>query len=165
MEPIQVEFTFDRNSFGNAQIQVLLRYLRNGWLKWIFLAGLVCWFTVKLYFGRLDAQAVVRLVTPMAIFVLIWGVIFGWLSRRNFSKFPNLQHPIRYEFRESDIHLVTHTTDGIVQWEAYQKAVETKTSFLLYQNAFAANPVLKSGFKNENDLERFREMLRSKKLM
>jgi hypothetical protein len=87
------------------------------------------------------------------------------LSRRNFSKFPNLQHPISYVFNQESIHLVTHTTEGILQWETFQQAEEAKDFFLLYQNAFAASPVLKSGFQNETEMERFRSMLRFKHLL
>ena len=165
MEPIQVEFTFTPESFGKAQMYIMLRFLKTGWLKWIALLGIVMWLGLKGYAGRLNFMYLANTALLVFVFAGVWWIVFRWLSRRNFSKFPNLQHPIQYLFKTADVQLNTHTTEGILQWETFQQAEEAKDFFLLYQNAFAASPILKSGFQNEIDLERFRDLLRSKNLL
>ncbi len=165
MEPIQVAFTFTPESFGKAQMHIMLRFLKTGWIKWIVLFGVIVWLGTKYYFGRLNGLYIANTLLWVFVFVAIWWVVFRWLSRRNFSKFPNLQYPIQYIFGEENIQLTTHTTEGIMQWETFQQAEEAKDFFLLYQNSFAASPILKSGFENEIELERFRALLFSKNLL
>ena len=126
---------------------------------------MIAWLGIKYYDGRLNTQYIANTAVWVMGMVAIWWLVFRWLSRRNFSKFPNLQHPIHYTFREADIFLKTETTEGILEWDTFQKAFETKEFFLLNQNEFMASPIIKSGFQNENDLERFRQLLYAKNLL
>ena len=163
MEPIPVEFTFTANIFGKTQRHILWNYFTKGWLKWILLALAIFW-TVKL----LVFNGVLSYLMSLAIagvFLGLWWLIFSWLSRRNFSKFPALMHPIRYVFSEESVQLNTHTTQSVLQWSTFMSAGEAPEYFLLYQNRVAANPVLKSGFQSATDVERFRVLLRSKGLL
>ena len=165
MQPVQVEFTFTPETFGKAQIYIMIRFLKTSWIKWILLFGITVWLGMKYYFGRLDGMYLVNTIFWILAVVIVWWVIFRWLSRRNFSKFPNLQYPIRYLFGEENIQIKTHTTEGVLQWETFQQAEESRDFFLLYQNAFVASPILKSGFQNETDQEKFRVLLRTKDLL
>ncbi len=165
MSPIQVEFSFTPESFGKAQMYIMLRFLKTGWIKWILLLGLCLWLGMKYYFGRLNFMYIANMALWIFVFAAVWWIVFRWLSRRNFSKFPNLQHPIRYIFKEEEIQLSTHTTEGILQWETFQQAEESKDFFLLFQNVFAASPIPKSGFENETEQERFRTLLHSRNLL
>ena len=165
MEPIKVAFTFTPDSFGKAQLHIMVRYLKTGWVKWALLFGVVAWLGVTFYLGGLNSAEIVGKLIWVPLFLALWWVIFRWLSRRNFSKFPMLAHPIRYTFTEEKVDMVTQSSESVLQWETFQKAEEARDFFLLYQNAFMASPLLKSGFENEIDLERFRALLRSKHLL
>jgi len=165
MQPIQVEFTFSPESFGKAQVYILFSYLKTGWVKWVILLGIAVWLGSTFYFGGMGFGEIAKTLIWVPLFLGLWWVIFKWLSRRNFSKFPMLQHPIRYSFSEEKVELITQSAESVLQWETFQKADEARDFFLLYQNAFMASPLLKSGFQNETEQERFREMLRSKHLL
>ena len=165
MQPIQVEFTFTPESFGKAQVYILFSYLKTGWVKWLILLGVSIWLGGTFYFGRLSLLQIGKTLIWVPLFLGLWWVIFRWLSRRNFSKFPMLQHPIRYTFGAENVSLTTQTSESLLQWGTFQKAEEARDFFLLYQNAFMASPLLKSGFQNETEQERFRQLLRSKGLL
>ena len=165
MEPIQVEFTFSPESFGKAQLYIMIRYLKTGWVKWSILLAVVLWLGITFYFGGMSLSQVVNTLIWVPLFLGIWWVLFRWLSRRNFSKYPMLQHSIRYSFSNENVSLTTHLSEAVTQWSAIQKAQEARDFFLLFQSTFMATPLLKSGFQNETELERFRELLRSKGLL
>lgn len=165
MNPIQVEFTFTPESFGKAQLYIMVRYLKTGWIKWIVLFSVVLWLGTTFYFGGVSASKIVNTLIWIPFFLGIWWVLFRWLSRRNFSKYPMLQHPIRYTFSEENVGLTTHFSEAVTQWDAIQKAEEARDFFLLFQSAFMATPLLKSGFQNESEQERFRVLLRAKDLL
>lgn len=164
MEPIQVTFTFTPESFRKAQLFILLRFLSKGWIKWILIIGGALWLLGTYFLGGQDIFELLNTLIWIPVFVGFWWVIFRWLSRRNFTKLPMLQHPIRYIFEEQQVSLSTQTSQSVLQWETFQKVEEAREFFLLYQNAFLASPLLKSGFQNETELERFRTLLRSKQL-
>lgn len=160
MEPIQVEFTYTAEFFNKSQRQILWHYYTKGWLKWVFLLVAVCWII------KLVIDFNFWYTSLMLVFVVgLWWLIFNWLSKRNFSKLATLQHPIRYVFREEDVTLNTQTSETVLQWAAFQYASEARDFFLLHQNRMAANPVMKSGFQSESEMERFRALLRRKGLM
>ncbi|MFN0213632.1 MAG: YcxB family protein [Saprospiraceae bacterium] len=165
MEPIQVEFTFTADSFGKAQVHIMFRYLKTGWLKWILLFIILLWLGSTFYFGGVNWLRILNILTWVPLFLAVWWVMFRWLSRRNFSKFPMLQHPIRYTFTKEKVNVKTQSSEAVLQWENFTKAEEASSFFLLYQNAFMASPLLKSGFQSETDQEKFRELLRSKNLL
>ncbi|MBP6811020.1 MAG: YcxB family protein [Saprospiraceae bacterium] len=165
MEPIQVEFTFTPDSFGKAQVYIMFRYLKTGWIKWVILLGVAVWLGSTFYFGGLSFFEIGKTLIWVPLFLALWWVIFRWLSRRNFSKYPMLQHPIRYTFQEENVTLSTHSSESVLLWDTFQKAEETRDFFLLYQNAFMASPLLKTGFQNEPEMERFRQLLHSKHLL
>ncbi|MDO8367434.1 MAG: YcxB family protein, partial [Saprospiraceae bacterium] len=134
MQPIQVEFTFTADSFGKAQIHIMFRYLKTGWVKWIILIGVALWLGITFYCGGLSLGQVANKLIWIPLFLGLWWVIFRWLSRRNFSKYPMLQHPIRYVFSEENVQLTTNASESVVQWDSFQKAEEARDFFLLYQN-------------------------------
>jgi Na+/H+-dicarboxylate symporter len=165
MESIEVEFTFTSESFAKAQVHIMFRYLKTGWVKWAILLGVALWLGSTFYFGGLKIPEMAKTLIWIPLFLAMWWVIFRWLSKRNFAKFPTLQHPIRYLFKEENVHLSTSSSDSVIQWDTFQKAEEAKDFLLLYQNAFMASPLLKIGFRNETELERFRLLLQSKGLL
>jgi len=163
MEPIQVEFTFTPETFGNAQMHIMLRLVKKGWTKWGALLLALGWLVKSVLEDGLPGLLTGAL--PILLFVGIWWLMFRWLSRRNFSKYPNLQYPIRYTFQEAEVELNTQNSSAALPWDAYQNAEEARDFFLLFQNSLLASPILKSGFQNEMDQERFRQLLRSKNLL
>jgi len=165
MQPIQVEFTFTPESFSKAQVYIMFQYLKTGRIKWIILFGVTLWLISTFYFGEVSLSRVSNILIWVPLFLGLWWVIFRWLSRRNFSKHAILQHPIRYTFSEENVAVLTHSSESLAQWNTFQKATETRDFFLLYQNPFLANPILKSGFQQEADQEHFRQLLRAKGLL
>ncbi len=164
MAPIQVEFTFSAESFGKAQLYIMIRYLNTGWVKWTILLAVALWLGLTFYFGGLGWNQVVNTLIWIPLFLGIWWVLFRWMSRRNFAKFAMLQHPIRYSFSDENVQLTTQLSEAMTPWNTIQKVEESRDFFLLFQSAFMASPLLKSGFKNESEMERFRQLVRSKGL-
>lgn len=165
MQPIQVEFTFTPDSFSKAQVYIMFQYLKTGRIKWIILLAAILWLASTFYFGEVTFSRIASILIWVPLFLGLWWVIFRWLSRRNFSKFAMLQHPIRYTFSAENIEVKTHSSEALVQWDTFQRAAEARDFFLLYQNPFMANPLLKSGFQSEAEQERFRQLLRAKALL
>lgn len=165
MQPIQVAFTFTPESFSKAQVYIMFQYLKSGRIKWIILFGVTLWLISTFYFGEVSMGSIANTLIWVPLFLGLWWVIFRWLSKRNFSKHPILQHPIRYTFSTENIAVQTHSSESLAQWDTFQKATEARDFFLLYQSPFMANPLLKSGFQNEAEQERFRQLLREKGLL
>jgi hypothetical protein len=165
MEPIQVEFTFTPETFSKVQVHIMYRYFKTGWLKWILLLAAIVWVGMKAYSETFNFTDLASTLIWVPLFLGFWWVTFKWLSRRNFAKFPMLQHPIQYKFSEENVTMHTHTAESVLQWDVFQKAEEARDFFLLYQNTFMASPLMKPGFQNETEQERFRQLLRSKHLL
>jgi len=165
MEPIIVEFTFTPESFGKAQMHIMLRYLKNSWLKWALIVALAAYLGAQYYFGGRDIVRLINMLIWVPLFLAVWWVVFKWLSRRNFFKHPMLQYPIRYTFTADEVLVKTHVTEGVIQWAGIPKVEESEHFFLLYQSALLASPLLKMGFKDEAEQEKFRALLRSKQLL
>jgi hypothetical protein len=165
MQPIHVEFTFTPDTFGKIQAHIMFRYLKNGWLKWMLLVAAMVYVVTEYLYGARDWMRLANTLIWVPFFLGAWWVIFKWLSKRNFSRVTLLQHPIRYIFKEDHISLTTHASESVVNWETFQKAEEARDFFLLYQGPMLASPLLKNGFENENEQERFRQLLRSKQLL
>lgn len=164
MEPINVEFTFSADSFGKAQMYIMYLYLKNGMFKWILLLAALAYIGTEFFWGEGNWFRLANSLTWLPLFAGVWYVVFKWLSRRNFTKYPMMQHPIRYVFSAEQIGLVTSVSDSSIQWEAIQKVEEARDFFLIYQSALSVSPLLKSGFQNEAEQERFRTLLREKQL-
>lgn len=165
MSPIPVAFTFTPDSFAKAQTLIMFRYLKNGWLKWLLLLALALYLITVFYDNEQPLLKAANILLWVPLFVGVWWIIFRWLSRRNYEKYPVLQHPIQYTFDESSIAVKTFASESSIQWTVFHKIEETRDFFFLYQSPYVATPLLKTGFQNETDTEMFRQLLRAKNLL
>jgi YcxB-like protein len=163
MESIQVEFTFTADIFWKAQRYLLWSQVSKGIVKWIFLAAIAA-LTLSCCLSG-DIGAMVTYLVSIALFGGLWWVFFRWMSRRNFNKMEALQHPIHYTFSSDNIQVNSKNSQSVLQWGTFKKAAELPELFMLQQNHLVMNPVLKSGFRSEQDMQRFRELLVQKALL
>lgn len=165
MQAILVEFSFTAQTFSRAQMLILLYFFKSGWAKWVLLLAAALWLASKLWLNNASPIEMLNTLIWVPLFIGIWWLLMRWLTQRQFSKLPALQHPIQYTFGEENVTIKTHTAEAVMQWSSFQKAIEARDFFLLFQNVAIANVVMKSGFQNDADLEQFRQMLRVKNLM
>lgn len=163
MEPVQVEFTYTAQTFLRLRRLMLWRFFTTGWVKWVYLALVLLWL-MKLVLQNAWTSFFISLAS-VAIVLAVWWWLFSWMTNRTYHQTAALKHPIRYVFSPQEIHLNTQNAEAVLQWNTFQKAEELPEFFLLYQNKAMANPVMKAGFANQNDMERFRNILIEKKLL
>lgn len=142
---------------------MLWRFFSTGWVKWVYLGVVLLWLANLIL--RNDWMNLGVSVASMALVFGIWWWLFGWISRRTFQRTPALQYAIRYVFSPEEIRLSTQNAEAVLSWDTFQKAEELSEFFLLYQNKVIANPIIKKGFTSQEDMERFRLLLRNKGLL
>lgn len=164
MQPIHVTFTFTEASYAQVSRLLMTRIL-NRQRKWMYvLAGILIAITaMSLITGRW--QMLVAFLIPVAILIPMWQRMMSRVYKKAFDEQEYLHHPISYTFTEQDISSKSHGGDHTMPWETLVRVVEKPDFFLLQENETTTGfPVLKSGFADEAEMERFRELVRSKNL-
>lgn len=156
MEPLKIEFVLD----GNAYTRLM---------QGIFTKKALMWGAIGLVFVAINAainpsKAWVWLSSYL-LFAVVWYFIFRLILQRTYKAATNLHDPVQYIFEETEIHVENANSQTTHQWDAFQKAVETPEWFLLYQNKSVFNPLPKSAFMSESELQRFRNLLKTKGLL
>ena len=103
----------------------------------------------------------------------LWGVLFVptflliicyvtpyFGARSSYRNSLNLQNPIHYSFSDEVIAQEMATGRAELLWSTFIKVRETPDFFLLFVQKHLANPVPKRDFENEQEIARFRELLR-----
>lgn len=156
MEPLKIEFVLD----GNAYTRLM---------QGIFTKKAIMWGLIGLAFVAINAainpsQAWVWLSSYL-LFAVVWYFIFRLILQRTYKAATNLHDSVQYIFDETEIHVSNASSQTTHQWSAFQKAVEMPEWFLLYQNKTVFNPLPKSAFDSETELQRFRNLLKTKGLL
>lgn len=74
----------------------------------------------------------------------------------------NFHHPITIEIDEDKLKIQTINCESSIRWQLYIKAIETKNIFMLYQAKALFNIIPKRAFNSDEELDEFRELVRTK---
>ena len=103
----------------------------------------------------------------LCVNLVLWPVMIGfaclfsyWAARSLLRSKPDASGPITYEFSSTGGSYSGPNGTGSFNWKAYLKVVETREQFLLYPQKNLAIAVPKRFFQSEDDMQRFRELVR-----
>lgn len=166
---MQIEY---RLSLKDYQEATQAHFKLQRWIYFVF------WFFIL--FGLLsltidfvsERQLDVFVITITIITLLVPPVLFlnpyfsnpikNYFVARTWKNFPNGHQPMSVEVNEEVIKIKSINFDTIMQWQLYIKAVETKNLFMLYQAKALFNMIPKRAFSSDEQVEEFRELLRTK---
>jgi YcxB-like protein len=97
---------------------------------------------------------------PFLIYLFPHTILF-LVTRTMFRDNPRLAEPTRYTFSASGVVAESYAGRSELKWTVYRRIRETSEYFLLYTSPRVAGPLPKRCFSSENDIQLFRELVRS----
>lgn len=137
--------------------------VRNVFLVIIYSTNLVALFAIMpgISSGRASALAAPPLAFQAFILVGLPSILY--LSTKSmFRKMSLEQRSIRYRFTNESIETVTGYGSSNVSWTAIQRVAETSSAFYVSSQKNLYQIVPKRSFQAAAEIERFRELVRSK---
>jgi hypothetical protein len=104
-------------------------------------------------------------VAPLGVLGVVFAampLITRMSARRRARKFPSLNNLVKWKITESELQ---HSMDGAEARFVWGKIIEVhewKSGFLLFPQPRLVHWLPKHGFKNDSDIELFRELPRRK---
>jgi YcxB-like protein len=163
-EPVSVTTTLTAADYSSA-IRTML-FDRYGWFKraaFVFSVGFLFYIACALYLksdhaGRLFPATVILLL----LILPFWVALTPYFSARSFiRKNPHVLGPTDCTFSSDGAVFVGPNGRGENRWTAYQRIQETTRVFLFYAQSNYAGIIPKRCFRNEADILRLREILRT----
>jgi len=164
MTPIHVHFILDETAYAAVSRHLVYQtYRKRRWILWALGASLLLVALLSLLSGRW--LMLVAFLVPTIGFLVLMRRLLARTFQNAYEKQPELKEPIQYTFQLEEIYFKTAVGEAILPWDAFQRAVETPSFFLLYHAENQANPVLKSGFESTDQVDQLRQLLQEKKLL
>ena len=152
-EPIVIDANLEFSDYFRPLFRVFFRRL------WYFFIVLVLYslFSLReLLYGRLNSGNLFSLMPVVLLFVLVWSI---FSTAKKFSKAA--QGTSRYVFSENEIDINTSNSASQIKWSFFEKVEETKKDFLLFQNKTRFHPIPKRYFKDREQMNEFKEIVRA----
>jgi hypothetical protein len=165
-ETIEIDVLLELKDVVRASYTSLLHGTRNlilvATFALMFILLPVIWFFLQ--WGELVSSAdgptwwpLLGLIAGPAIMALIYV-----MARRGFHTNKALQEPIHYTLTEAGLEAIAPSSSGRTSWENFRKAYETKHDFLLFISDRMMYMIPKRSLTRGEDIEGFRELLRSR---
>jgi hypothetical protein len=137
--------------------------VRNVFVVIIYAINLAAAFAIipGILSGRAKALTPFQLVFQGFILIGLPCILFA-SSRAAYRRLSPAQRSVRYLFTDDAIETVTGVASSTISWVAIQKVVETSAAFYVSPQKNIYQIVPKRAFKDSADLERFRELTKSK---
>jgi hypothetical protein len=114
----------------------------------------------------LDTMAIwSRILLPVFLIVIIMFIIGRLSSSRSYKQTSFSKGELKYIFNEDVIEYDAPDSSGNLKWSTLKKFKETKEFFYLYTTSFSAIIIPKRAFNSESDLNAFKSLVVSKKLL
>ncbi len=151
---IQIEVLID---FGEYLKLAYINLFKKLWFFWIILF-LVVGFTL---FNAKNQNLNAILISLVPIFCIIIFLIASvyWSASRNMKNSPALSQKVRYKFSEFGVEVVGDSFESRMKWEMIIKAVEKANLILLYGTKQSAFMLPLRCFKNEQQIQAFKELI------
>ena len=95
-----------------------------------------------------------------ALFVSI-PALAVWSAKRNFRKNPSANKTIRWTISEQGLKNETEGAETRFMWDKLIKVEEGKSGFLLFPQPRLAHWIPKSSFRNDKEMNNFRNLVRN----
>ena len=160
MEPIVVTAKLDLKTYYRIYLQVMYRVRQKVSVVIIFVCVNVVLFIDKPFDWFSEAMCI-------GFIALLYGVILPlriwYICKKNMRTSPSLIHGITYHITNENIEGIAPDSSAKTNWSLIGKVEEKETYFLMFNvNApmmFRYLP--KSGFASAEDIERFKEIVKS----
>lgn len=150
-QPIEVHFALREEDVVEG-MSAILRLQRGRLASAVVIIGLGILMVMlgNLFFGLF-----------MLTFALMFRRALVSTAKTKFRKEPLLQEPTSWTFTASEIRVDHPRSRAQHDWSVYKRVVETPHLFMLFPQDNLYNPVPKRAFADEDEIERFREMVRA----
>jgi ABC-type multidrug transport system fused ATPase/permease subunit len=104
----------------------------------------------------------------LIVLFIICAIPFVFLAASYFSlrklarKLAKATEETHFTFSENEVEINSSSRSTKTSWKNYEKIQETKEDFVCYLNNYTFHPIPKNSFKNEQQLNEFRELVREK---
>lgn len=153
MEPLKLEFTLEMKAYTRLMQRIMMKRL---WI-WGIVIGVILLINILM-----NPENGLLWLIFAAMFLAIWYFLFQFILQRAFKAATNLHQPIQYTFSETEVKVETGSSQTTHSWSAFERTVELPEWFLLYQNKMVFNPIPKSAFHSEAEMEQLRNLLKEK---
>jgi hypothetical protein len=110
--------------------------------------------------GEERGTAMIYLV--LGLVMMAAPLLDTWKLRRRIEKLPNLDADMHWRISEDGLSVESPASSSRFEWSLMIKARELQEGFLLYRQPLVVQWLPKHGFTGEEDITRFRELLREK---
>jgi len=104
-------------------------------------------------------------ILPVFLIVIIMFIIGRLSSSRSYKQTTFSKGELKYTFNEDVIEYDAPDSSGNLKWSALKKFKESKEFFYLYTTSVSAIIIPKRAFNSESDLNAFKRLVVSKKLL
>jgi len=162
---MQLEYRLSLKDYQEAN-QAHLKLQR--WIYfffWFFILGSLFFLVTPLLINR--TPDLFGFVWFLSSAILLFNPYFSnpiknYFLNRHWKNLSNWHHPITIDVDEEKIKSKTVDCESSVQWRLFIKAIETKNLFMLYPAKACFNMIPKRAFSSDQQMDEFRELLRTK---
>jgi hypothetical protein len=143
---------------------MILLTVRNGWIIYIFIVGIVMLAGSIISFSEQafslsDFNSIFRLLFGLLVVIIMPTSIY-FSAKKNFTSNKRLSEDILYEFSADEIKMTGESFINLRKWTQTYKIEELKHWFLIYESKNIANLVPKDCMTND-EADRFRILVLS----
>jgi hypothetical protein len=111
-------------------------------------------------------SSVILGIICLSIYNPQYNLIGHWIAEQHWNRHPSLGETKKMSISDKGITIQKNNHEESRIWEQYYRIVETKELFLIYfiSELETYQIIPKRAFKSEEELNRFRDLLHSKKL-
>ena len=137
--------------------------VRNVFLLGIYAINIAAVFAILpgILSGRAKPLTPIQMAFPAFILLGLPCILYT-SSRAAYRRLSPAQRSVRYLFTDDVIETVTGVASSTFSWVAIRRVVETSTAFYVSSQKNIYQIVPKRAFKNAADLDRFRDLVKSK---
>ena len=159
---IRVTFRLTVRELYSVYFHTLLRL-------WLLIPIAICMFGILAlsalsdFTGRTNYLRPAIIFVAVAAFVVCLVFVFPYFLARNALRSSALSKgDLHYMFTDTGAESTTPASQGRIEWHGFYRAVELNDFFLLYMSSRVFNVIPKRAFSGPDQIEAFRELLRSK---
>ena len=161
MEPIELNYTFTHQEARVAireTTQSVIKFFR--WIPWVGASLAVSQIVLAAAVKGDFSEVVVPVIFGLFLGTLPWST--DWIANQRARRLPNLNSDVSWTITESELRTSSKNESSQFNWETITRVQEREQGFLLFPMPQLAYWLPKPAFQSQRDVERFRELVKSK---
>ena len=162
MEPIRVEYKYTLDEGTRASWEITMSVLRL-WKFFPIIGGVALFANLVVSLKKgFDYDWRSAPIFVVLLVFLFSPLLLRWSARRAVRKLPWLGQVVTYLITDDEVKNSTPDADSRFAWRMIVKVRERPHGFLVFPTPRIAHWLPKHGFRDDGEIERFRELARSK---